>query len=1159
MNKPLLPEITKNVHQFLKERGIFSLLSGGECPHLEGIWGAGSAAVLAAIIQENPDKHVVVVTPTQKVAQNFQDDFTLFGNRPIYYFPWLNDSAGLLATEEKKRTDDEDVFSTVIPDASVGERLRVLHSFLNETKNDKKVTPSAVVAPIQALLMPCPKPETLAGESLTLEQGDTVAMETITEWLVTHGFQNTTAVEFPGEFFARGGLIDIYAIDWERPLRIEFFGDEIDSIREFDLETQRSLNTVRSVRLGAFTSMFDFASGRVPMTAYLSTENTLFFLLEPEEIQLQGRRFYQAQERRERLFTSEEVLREVLRFPLLSGSALGTSAFGDNFHLSMETVERFSGDFSKVREELEHFGLGQTVYLLCPNEAEENRLKTIFSGTYLEKKKALKYRIGTVSEGFRLLLSHEMVLSSSALFHRNEIRRSAIERKQAKNKDGKDAKDGGKTGGKDGKTQESATKIIDSFTDLREGDYVVHVSYGIALYRGLVLLEPLKNRENAEKAGSIQTTPEPKRRIIQNGQNAGGAEEHMLLEFRDGVFVYVPISKIALVQKYICSTTDAPKLSVYGGKAWERQKKNVAESVQDMACEMLDVQAERLARPGIVFPVNTPLQNEFDALFPYTETPDQLATMEAIRADMNSARPMDRLLCGDVGFGKTEMAMRAAFAAVEAGYQVGIMVPTTILADQHLRSFTQRMATFPIIIRSISRFSTPAEQKETLKQLEDGQIDILIGTHRLASPDVKFRNLGLVIIDEEQRFGVEMKESLKRIRKMVDVLTMTATPIPRTLHLSLLGLRDISSLETPPLDRRAIETHVTRFQEHTVRNAIMREIDRNGQVYFIHNRVKDIEEVAERLKELVPEARIAIGHAQMPERQLEQVMRSFINHEVDILLSTTIVESGLDIPNANTIFIDEANRYGLAELHQLRGRVGRFKNHAYCYLLVKKDAILTETALRRLKAIEEFAHLGSGFHIAMRDLEIRGAGNILGTKQSGEIAAVGYELYCDLLDEAVRRLRRMPPRESVDVDVRIPLTAYLPHQYVSDMRVKMELYRRLSRLTRLEHLEDFAEELRDRFGPLPPQAQLLLKLYKVRILAHQRMIYAISRDGNFLVFEFHSRKALEMIANRRVGYEEKTLRFADEHSAYLPIDGELLNSASDSEILLNYAEMLLQE
>ncbi len=536
-----------------------------------------------------------------------------------------------------------------------------------------------------------------------------------------------------------------------------------------------------------------------------------------------------------------------------------------------------------------------------------------------------------------------------------------------------------------------------------------------------------------------------------------------------------------------------------------------------------------------------------------------MATMEAIRTDMNSARPMDRLLCGDVGFGKTEMAMRAAFAAVEAGYQVGIMAPTTILVEQHLRSFTQRMATFPIVVRSISRFSSPTKQKETLKQVENVQIDILIGTHRLASPDVKFRNLGLVVIDEEQRFGVEMKESLKRIRKMVDVLTMTATPIPRTLHLSLLGLRDISSLETPPLDRRAIETHVTRFQEHTVRNAIIREIDRNGQIYFVHNRVKDIGEVAERLKALVSEARIAVGHAQMPERQLEKVMRSFINHEVDLLLSTTIVESGLDIPNANTIFIDEANRYGLAELHQLRGRVGRFKNHAYCYLLVNKDAILTETALRRLKAIEEFAHLGSGFQIAMRDLEIRGAGNILGTKQSGEIAAVGYELYCDLLDDAVRRLRRMPPRESVDVDVRIPLTAYLPHQYVSDMRVKMELYRRLSRLTRLEHLEDFAEELRDRFGPIPPQAQLLLKLYKVRILAHQRLVYAISRNDKFLVFEFHSRKALEIVANRQIGKEKKMLRFADEHSAYLPIEEKLQNSASDSEILLNYAEMLLQE
>ena len=1149
----VLPEITQHLHDFLSQNGIFSLLAAAECPHLEGVWGAGSAAVLAALVAENPEKNVVVLTPTQKIAQDLQDDFALFSERPLLFFPWLSDDSDALLSGEEE--SPEDAVSTFIPDVTVGERLRVLKAFLrskdaNPKKNAQNSDFPVVVAPIQSLLMPCPLPETLRAESLSLRKGQIVSMDSITDWLVTHGFQNSTAVEFPGEFFARGGLIDVYAIDWERPLRIEFFGDEIDSIREFDLETQRSLHSLDSIQLGAFTSLLNLSEGHVPLTAYLSEENTIFFLLEPDEIQLQGRRFHQSQENPERLFTPEEVFRDVLKFPFLSASALGSGTFGETLHLSMESVERFSGDFAKVKEELDRFGIGQTVYLLCPNDAEQKRLATIFADTLLARKKALQYRLGAVSEGFRFVSSHEMVLSSSALFHRNEIRRSAItSKKLASPNAGPDA-------------AAPTTKAIDAFTDLREGDYVVHVSFGIARYRGLKLLEPLKSKATASSSPLVHAEELEARNhhaVLAGTPNAGGAEEHMVLEFKDSVFVYVPVSKIALVQKYVCSSSSTPRLSTYGGKTWERMKQAVADSIKDLASEMLDVQAMRLSRPGIAFPIETQLQKEFDSLFPFTETQDQLKAMEAIHSDMASSRPMDRLLCGDVGFGKTEMAMRAAFTAVEAGYQVGIMVPTTVLAEQHLRTFRERMATFPITIESISRFSSPAEQKAILERTAAGKVDVLIGTHRLASSDVRFQNLGLVIIDEEQRFGVEMKESLKRLRATVDLLTMTATPIPRTLHMSLLGIRDISSLETPPADRRAIETHVTRFQNQLVRNAIMREIDRNGQIFFIHNRVYDIEEVAERLKHLVPEARIAVGHAQMPERELERVMLSFIHHEVDILLSTTIVESGLDIPNANTIFIDEANRYGLAELHQLRGRVGRFKNHAYCYLLVKEDAALTETAVRRLKAIEEFAHLGSGFSIAMRDLEIRGAGNLLGTMQSGQIAMVGYELYCDLLDSAVRKLRRLPPRETIDVDVRLPLTAYLPHQYVSDMRIKMDLYRRLSRLTRLEHVDDFASELRDRFGKIPSQAQLLLKLYRIRILAHQWLIYAIHRDGDFLVFEYYSRKALEPLEVRTVGKAKKKLRFVDEHSAYLPLDEETANSTPDSEKMLNYVEMLLRE
>ncbi|MBR0190553.1 MAG: transcription-repair coupling factor [Thermoguttaceae bacterium] len=1136
-----LPEITAHIHEFLSSHGIFTLIEKEAYPHLEGVWGAGSAAVLAAVLKENPDKNLVVLTSTQKTALDFQDDFPLFSDRPVLFFPWLNDLNEMMAARGEEDESDEETLQTFVPDASVGERLRVLKTFLQAQDGDGEQTaPPVVVAPIQALLMPCPSPESLLGDSLRLQAGQNVTMETITEWLVTRGFQNVSKVEFPGEFFVRGGLIDIYALDRERPLRIEFFGDEIDSIREFDLETQRSLQTLPEIHVTAFTPVLHLGADRALLTEYLSEKNTLFFLLEPADVQLQGRRFYQAQENPERLFTTEEVLREVMKFPFMSASALGSGAFGENVHLPMESVERFSGDFTRVKEELVRFGIGQTIYLLCPNEAEIDRLTTIFDDTVLAKKRMLNYRLGTISEGFRFVSSHEMVISSSALFNRSDVQRGSVKYK-TRGLSGEEKDSEAKSSG-------PVTKAIDAFTELQEGDYVVHVSFGIARYRGLKLLELLKDKTKAATAGTSYYTP-----------NAGGAEEHMVLEFRNNVFVYVPVSKIALVQKYISGSKDAPNLSTYGGKTWERMKQAVENSIQDLASEMLNIQAIRQTKPGISFPINTPLQKEFDSLFPFTETPDQLKAMEAIRADMAAPRPMDRLLCGDVGFGKTEMAMRAAFTAVEAGYQVGIMAPTTVLVEQHLRTFTQRMATFPVRIEAISRFSTAAQQKETLKRLAEGQIDILIGTHRLASPDVRFRNLGLIIIDEEQLFGVEMKESLKRLRTIVDVLTMTATPIPRTLHMSLLGIRDISSLETPPANRRAIETHITRFQESLVRNAIMRELDRAGQVFFVHNRVYDIEEVADRLRQLVPEARIAIGHAQMPERQLEKVMLSFINHEIDVLLSTTIIGSGMDIPNANTIFIDDANRYGLAEMHQLRGRVGRFKNHAYCYLLVNPKTNLTETALRRLKAIEEFAHLGSGFSIAMRDLEIRGAGNILGTMQSGQIALVGYELYCDILEATIRKMKRLPPRETVEVDVRLPLTAYIPHQYVSEMRVKMELYRRLSRLTRLEHVDDFEAELKDRFGKIPPQTQLLLKLYRVRILAHQNLVSAIYRNGEFLVLEFFSKKALESAAKRPIGPEQKTLRFADDHSAYLPLDEAAQNAGPDSEILLNYVEMLLRE
>jgi transcription-repair coupling factor (superfamily II helicase) len=511
---------------------------------------------------------------------------------------------------------------------------------------------------------------------------------------------------------------------------------------------------------------------------------------------------------------------------------------------------------------------------------------------------------------------------------------------------------------------------------------------------------------------------------------------------------------------------------------------------------------------------------------------------------------MDRLLCGDVGFGKTELAMRAAFRAVDAGYQVAVLVPTTILAEQHVRTFRQRMAEYPFRVSALSRFCTRTEELETLEGLAEGTVDVVIGTHRLVQPDVTFHNLGLVVIDEEQRFGVTVKERLKAFRHTVDVLTMTATPIPRTLHLSLLGLRDISNLETPPEDRLPIETRVTRWDPELIRHAILRELNRGGQIFFVHNRINDMGLVASKLQGIVPEATLEIGHGQMPESELEEVMLGFIQHKFDILLSTTIVESGLDIPNANTIFIDDADRYGLADLHQLRGRVGRYKHRAYCYLLLDEHKHLPDVAAKRLRAIEEFSDIGAGFAIAMRDLEIRGAGNILGPQQSGHISLVGYELYCSLLDSAARRLKKLPPKEEVDVDIALPGEAYLPRAYVPDVRQKVDLYRRLARVSTIADLSQFSAELIDRFGAQPAPAARLISLAELRLEAHQWRVRAIHVEDCYLVFRYRNRRLMERLAAQHAG----RLRIVDGDSAYFPLSP----SAAASEDLITLAKSILR-
>ncbi len=989
-----------------------------------------------------------------------------------------------------------------------------------------------------------PPPELLARQTRRLHVGDEIDPTAFLRWLAENGFQNTSAVELPGEFSPRGGIIDVFAPDWFHPVRIELFGDTIESIRQFEVSTQRSLETLETVDITAlpervqgsgfsgqstrsvsasrlnqdaidspvhpFTrshvrapvadapgSAFPIPHSPVPIdsthfASYLPP-GSWFLLIEPHEMQEEGRHYRQRLERPQEVHDLDDTLASIYRFPSVTAAAVASGSMEAECQLRIESVERFSGDIGKVREELDTVGLGYEVHLVCPTEAEVERLREIFGTTRLAQAGQLHFPIGRLQAGFRLVSERIVLVSSAELFHRTELNRPARRR---------------------------LGRVIDSFLELREGDYVVHLSHGIGRYRGMKLLE--KN---------------------------GAVEEHLEVEFHGGTRIFVPASNIDLVQKYIGGSKARPSLAHIGGRMWQRQKEAAARAVVDLAADMLSVQALRALRPGIQFAPDSEWQREFDAAFPYRETPDQLNAIAAIKHDMQQPRPMDRLLCGDVGYGKTELAIRAAFKAVDAGYQVAVLVPTTILAEQHRRTFTERMAEFPFRIDVLSRFATDKQQRETIKGLIDGSVDIVIGTHRLAQVDVNFQNLGLLIIDEEQRFGVDVKERLKALRATVDVLTMTATPIPRTLHMSLLGLRDISNLETAPEDRLAVETRVTRFDEELIRHGIVRELNRNGQVFFVHNRVNDIELLAAKLQRIVPDARIRIGHGQMPEHQLEQVMFDFVNHKFDILLATTIVESGLDIPNANTIFIDEADRYGLADLHQLRGRVGRYKHRAYCYLLIDQNKYLSTASAKRLRAIEEFSDMGAGFAIAMRDLEIRGAGNILGTQQSGHIATIGYELYCELLEQAVRRAKQLSPRETVDVRLDLPGETFIPRTYVPDMRMKIDLYRRLTRVTTPEETADLKIEMLDRFGPLPTPVQRMVKFAELRVASARWQIESVGREEGYIVFQFASRPKIEELNRANRG----RLRIVDNRSAYLPLDKRL----TDSDVLLATVESVL--
>ena len=1147
-------------------------LSRGQPASFDGVYGSSCALIVAALAQHAPGP-VVVVLPTMREADELAADLEVFAARPELFPLWetgpeseclydetLGQRLRLVKTllrsarhssPASRAAHDAQAPTTPSPtQRGLGRYVRSRQSRRAATEPtphadgrpaqgdkpaSKEATPGGgpafeasrgpwagqtIVTSIAALCQPVPEPSTIASATRVIRRGDQLDLDDLLRWLVRHGFHATTAVELPGEFSHRGGIVDLFAADWTLPVRIELFDDEVESIRTFEVATQRSQQTLEEVEITVLgprdvhdaerrrpaaraddpawwdetaeptappspdVSGFSQNNQAPPDTIFPDNRDTGQFLdylppgswivlVDLPRLNEEGRNYLQRAIDPARHHSVASVLAACSRFAVASVADVAAGTSGVACHLPIESVERFSGEIGRLRQELEAVAHADEVWLLCPTPADADRLREVLAESPLMAAGRLHFPPGAVHAGFRLrppqrggeddgrARGHHghLVLSTTELFHRAELRRLP---------------------------RRHLGRAIDSFLELREGDLVVHLAHGIGRYRGLRLLD-----------------------------KQGHREEHLEIEFDGGTRVYVPAVRIDLVQKYVGGSKSRPALAKVGGRTWLRQKAAAERAALDLAAEMLEMQAIRMASPGIAFQPDSQWQREFDASFPYPETPDQLAAIAAIKEDMQRPRPMDRLLCGDVGFGKTEVAMRAAFKAVDSGYQVAVLVPTTILAEQHYRSFCERMAEFPIDIAKLSRFCTPQEERDTLDGLRSGRIDIVIGTHRLVSKDVQFRNLGLVIIDEEQRFGVSHKERLKKMRTEVDVLTLTATPIPRTLYMSLSGVRDMSTIDTPPAERLAIKTTVSQYDETLIRTAILRELDRGGQVYFVHNRVMGIDQLAQRIARVVPEARVAVAHGQMPESQLERVMMDFVAHRYDVLVCTSIIESGLDIPNANTIIINQAHRFGLAQLYQLRGRVGRGAVRAYAYLLTPRDMEVGEMARKRLEAIAEASDLGAGFRIAMRDLEIRGAGDILGARQHGHIAAVGFDLYTRLLAQAVRELRNGRPGAAQVADetlayvaplqegiqINLPLRVYLPPDYVPDAALRLRLYRRMASLLSLEDVEAMGQELADRFGELPEPVTNLLYQLRLKVLALESGVQSISVEAGQLLIK----------------------------------------------------------
>jgi len=1009
-----------------------------------GPWGSAKT-LMAVQTAQALDRSLLIVAPGRIEAEAIHDDLITFaGEERSALFPAWE----VLPSDTMNPADD-----------IVAERMNTLKRLATAMECEE---PLYAVFPVRALLQHVVGRKDLVRDTIQIEVGQDCDLELIIERLIKMGYEREVMVENRGEVSVRGGILDIFPISSELPCRIEFFGDEVESIRRFEPETQRSVESVDTIRIlprsekALLAAKAKSAQGWATVMSYFP-KNTLVALDEPMAIveeahklgeQLAGSPFY---------MDWDEAEAPLAKFPRLSLAqvAHAPTHAATSLRTPMHSIASFAGQTGTFWEQLKAWDLeGYRVRLLCVNTGERRRLYELLEEQGYRPGQDvfdLQVELGRLRAGFSAPRDKLAVLSEREMFGRHYMRRT--------------------------RRRFEAGTTITQFSDLKTGDYIVHQQHGIGRYVGLKRFE-------------------------------GKAGDFMAVQYAGGDTIYVPVTHIDQVQKYVGGDGAVPKMDRVGGASWARKRARVKRAVRDMTEELIQLYALRESQQGHAFGPDTPWQQEFEDAFEYDETPDQARAILEVKADMESAKPMDRLLCGDVGYGKTEVALRASFKAVLEGKQVALLAPTTVLAQQHYSTFTERLADFPVRVDMLSRFRSPKQQRKTIEGLKSGEVDIVVGTHRLTSKDVAFKDLGLVIIDEEQRFGVADKEKLKKIRAHADVLTMSATPIPRTLHLSLISVRDMSIINTAPNDRLPIHTCIEAWDEQLIREAIQRELSREGQVFFLHNRVQTIDRVAAFVNKLVPQAQVAIGHGQMQKHELEDVMAAFIRKEIDILVCTTIIGSGIDIPNANTIIVDRADNFGLSQLYQIRGRVGRYKHRAFAYLLIPGDKALTEEAQQRLKALEDFSALGSGFRIAMRDLEIRGCGDILGAEQHGHIVTVGYETYKDLIAEAVAELKGEPVRRRSLPPFEVAVDAFIPEAYVPTAQQKMTLYRRIASVQSAEEVDELRRELKDRFGNPPAPVHRLLELMRVRTLAADAGVKSLSAAGGLITLQFDSSRFL---------------------------------------------------